>query len=132
MVAHDKHRFEQAPGLCHWPVFGCKPLCGGAFLRVRPGAQQIRTQNNLLIGNGKFHTPKIRESSGDIRADWRIFAAAVRYDYRLNGEGQQSATVPAVVEAGDLAPHSEYAHPRQIKTLSTAPVFAGAIQTPGQ
>ena len=78
---------------------------GGAFLRVVPGAQYVKTQNNLLVGKGKFHTPDIRESTGDIRADWDIFARAVRQDYRLNAEGRQHTVTPAgIVKGVDLAP----------------------------
>lgn len=105
---------------------------GGAFLRVMPGAQIVGTRNNLLIGKGKYHTPAIRESSGDIRADWHIFAAAIRYDYRLNASGRQNLAGPGSLarEAG-LIPRSEYVHPLKLKALAAAPVFAGALQTAG-
>ncbi len=102
---------------------------GGAFLRVMPGAQIITTRNNLLVGKGRFHTPALRDSAGDVRADWRSFAAALRYDYRLNDVGRQRAAAVAV-PAPELAPRSEYVHPRQRKALTAAPIFPGAVQTP--
>jgi hypothetical protein len=105
---------------------------GGAFLRVAPGAQYIRTQNNLLVGTGRFHTPDIRESIDDARAEWDSFALAVRQDYRLNTEGREhTVSPPGIVHGLDLTPRSEYLHPVQLKTLTTSPVYPGAIQTPG-
>lgn len=105
---------------------------GGAFLRVMQGAQIVSTRNNLLIGKGKYHTPAIRESSGDIRSDWRIFAAAIRYDYRLNAAGRLHRVVPgSLVREAGLIPRSEYGHPLQLTALAAAPVFAGALQTAG-
>jgi hypothetical protein len=105
---------------------------GGAFLRVAPGAQIVSTQNNLLIGNGRYHTPDLRVSSGDVRADWRIFAAAMRYDYHLNALGRKRKVAPASAAPGsELIPRSEYVHPRELKPLQGPPVFPGALQTPG-
>lgn len=102
---------------------------GGAFLRVMPGAQYVRTQNNLLIGKGKFHTPDIRDTVDDIRADWGIFVHAAREDYRLNEEGQKHTISPAgVINGLDLTPQREYDHPRRTKKLVHPPVFPGAIQ----
>lgn len=101
---------------------------GGAFLRVAAGAQIVRTRNNLLVGKGRYHTPDMRESSGDIKADWRIFAAAARHDYRLNAAGRKLAAVP---QASELMPRSEYLHPRQLRMLASTALFPGAIQTPG-
>ena len=106
---------------------------GGAFLRVIPGgAQVVKTQNNLLVGKGKFHTPDIRQSTNDVRTDWGSFARASRYDYRLNAEGRsQPRTTPAgTVNGFNLTPDSEYAHPAQVKKLLAPPLFAGAVQTP--
>lgn len=105
---------------------------GGTFLRVMPGALVVRTQNNLLAGKGRFHTPDIRESTGDMRADWNIFAQPLRYDYRLNPEGRKHTAPPAgIVNGVDMSPNREYIHPRQLKKLPAAPLFPGALQTPG-
>lgn len=105
---------------------------GGAFLRVMPGAQYVRTQNNLLVGKGKFHTPDIRESFDDIRADWGIFVHAAREDYRLNEEGQKHTISPAgIVKGFDLTPQNEYVHPMRQKKLIRNPIYPGAIQSTG-
>ncbi len=117
--------------LAHNTLVNDEPA-GGAFLRVAPGAQVVSTFNNLLIGSGKFHTPALRQSSGDVRAGWDIFAAAARYDYRLNTAGRQWRAVSAnAAGQSDLVPRSEYVHPRRHKPLQVAPLFPGALQTTG-
>jgi hypothetical protein len=115
--------------LAHNTLVNDEPA-GGAFLRVAPGAQGVTTLNNLLIGRGKFHTPALRQSSGDVRAGWEIFAAAARYDYRLNAAGRRLSAAPGdPAQRGERVPRSEYLHPRQRKVLQGPPHFPGALQS---
>lgn len=106
---------------------------GGTFLRVAPGAGEVLSLNNLLIGFGDYLVPGTLKSVNDIHADWSIFANAVRQDYRLNEKGQKLAFKPQPVDwsaAGNLIPQSEYIHPRQTRPLAGPPLFPGAIQQP--
>ena len=103
---------------------------GGAFLRVAPGAQLVRTRNNILVGSGQLKISGLRDSAGDIKAGWEIFAHAAREDYRLNAEGRKLAAVSVGMANGmDLTPHSEYVHPKKLMKLANLPALPGALQS---
>jgi hypothetical protein len=105
---------------------------GGTFLRVAPGAQNVVSVNNLLIGMGEYHTPDILKSNNDIHEGWGIFVNAERQDYRLNEAGRRLSyqpLTPGLTGDIDLTPQYEYVHPRQIKPLVSPPAFPGALQT---
>lgn len=96
---------------------------GGSFLRVYPGAQQVVSMNNQLIGYGKYHTPDILTTFNDVREEWDIF-------YGLSNGWHEvffRQPPPDLAEGIKLVPQYEYIHPRQIRPLFAPPAAPGAI-----
>ncbi|APW39489.1 hypothetical protein RD110_21585 [Rhodoferax koreense] len=100
---------------------------GGVFLRVSPGADLVRTENNLLVGNAK---DTIGEPARNFRAAFEDLVDRQRGDYhlkkgsRLIGKAVQMAADSTV----QLSPQREYAMPRGSIALRKNPINPGAPQ----
>ena len=102
---------------------------GGNFVRVWPGAQRLRSVNNLFVGPGGVDSAAIHESTGDVHVGRAVLAQAGAGDYRLPAGGRKYAAVPLMAENGiALTPDSEYVHPRNTRSLRSVPTLPGAVQ----
>jgi hypothetical protein len=96
---------------------------GGSFLRVYPGAQQVISINNQMIGVGEYHTPDILTTFNDVREEWEIFYG-IRDGWH---EVFFRQPPPGLAEGVNLVPQYEYLHPRQVRPLAAPPAAPGAI-----
>lgn len=116
--------------LAHNTLIDDRPA-GGVFLRVAPGAGQVRLVNNLLLGAGRFEPAENAEAAGNLRLTAGDFVAPQRQDYRLRksvrlaGKLAEAGTANGV----SLVPTREYLHPRRTRPLEHAATLPGALQT---
>ena len=105
---------------------------GGIFLRVRPGANLVRAENNVLVGNAKDDLGEWSGAGRNTRLTPAEFASPANA-YRLNGRGRTMAKASPVVSADalDLTPRREFSAPRGTRVLTTTPASMGAMQTSG-
>lgn len=115
----------------------------GIFLMVKPGAQRLVAQNNLLLGKGGLdlgETERLGNAasvqsggffSHNLKLDRSDFAQASRYDYRLLPTSRAVGQTVAVGAASGIAltPRREYVHPRQTRAISNRTLQPGALQT---
>ncbi len=104
---------------------------GGEFLRVMPGAQEIRAINNLLVGQGALENAGSGDYRDNFSAEARDFSDLARYDARLK---RRSALVGRGSDAGasdglSLTPTREYTHPRSTRAVSFNTHNPGAMQS---
>lgn len=106
---------------------------GGIYLRVGPGAAQVRAYNNLLVGGGRFTTDASWDIRNNLEADWDAFVQAARENYALKASSRLRGRV---IDAGrgpegfSLKPTHQYQHPRGLLALNGAALQPGAVQLP--
>lgn len=106
---------------------------GGVYLRVAPGAAQVRAYNNLLVGGGRFSTDASWDVRNNLEADWDAFVQAARENYALKPGSRLRGRV---IDAGrgpdgfSLKPIHQYQHPRGLLALNGAALQPGAVQQP--
>jgi hypothetical protein len=99
---------------------------GGAFLRVAPGAQSVKAQNNLLVGPGRYLVQDPIDLANDQEAEWQDLARPARHDYRLRRrDGRFAYRAPTQAE---LVPRLQYVHGQGAVPLVRAPETVGADQ----
>ena len=104
---------------------------GGDFLRVMPGAQNIRALNNLLVGPGGFDL----SGQGDIRNNFKAeagdFANLPAHDVRLQSGSPLvgRAVQSAAANGQNLTPQREYVHPRATRAVTASTHNPGAMQS---
>lgn len=109
----------------------------GRYVDVRQAAA-VHAYNNVLVGGAKWALPAGSREGGNVIAEWRDFALAVRQDYRPH-EGVAWAgrmvSVPAGILPPDLqqtlaalSPGGEYVHPLQVRRLAVPARLPGAVQ----
>ena len=103
----------------------------GEFLRVMPGAQQIRAVNNLLVGHGALENAGSGEYRNNFQAEAKDFAHLAGFDTRLK---RRSLLVGRGGDAGasggqSLNPSREYTHPRSTRAVSFSTHNPGAMQS---
>ncbi|MDB5894606.1 MAG: hypothetical protein JWQ88_2137 [Rhodoferax sp.] len=105
---------------------------GGIFLRVKPGADLVRAENNVLVGNAKDDLDEWSGDGRNIRLAPGDFTQE-RDAYRLNARGRSLARAyPAPpAQAFDLTPRREFSAPRGTRPLTAKPACMGAMQNPG-
>jgi hypothetical protein len=101
---------------------------GGAFLRVAPGAQRVTTQNNLLVGPGRYLVEGALGVVNDQEADRQDMARPERHDYRLRPrDGRFAYRTPTETA---LVPRLQYMHGQGAVPLQRPPDAVGADQRP--
>jgi hypothetical protein len=99
---------------------------GGAFLRVSPGADQVVSVNNLLVGFGRYLVSENMTRHNDVQAEWADLNQPARQDYRLRSPNVRFSYQRS--DRSDLVPRSQYRHPRSVHPLPLDPEFVGADQ----
>jgi hypothetical protein len=108
---------------------------GGEFLRVMPGAQEIRALNNLLVGHGALESAGAGSYRHNFQADAADFANLPAYDARLKrrsalvGRGVGAGSGAGTGDGQSLSPSREYTHPRSTRAVSFATHNPGAMQS---
>lgn len=103
---------------------------GGVYLRVAPGATQLRVINNLLSGNSRFASASDWDSRSNFVVDTAAFADAARGDYLLRPDSplRGRAVDPGSAEGIGLRPTSQYLRPRGTVALNGMARDPGAVQ----
>lgn len=101
---------------------------GGVYLRMAPGAQQVRLINNLLCGKRELPPGPGWEQRQNYFVDRSAFVAPDRHDYTLRSDSplRGRAVEPGLVDGIPLRPVAQYRHP-----CDTAPVPVGGPYSPG-
>ena len=104
---------------------------GGIFLRVAPGAGQVRLVNNLLLGKGLLEPLAMGAYLNNQRMAEGDFASAGNQDYRLKKAAKLAGKLvdPGNVNGVNLAPEREYVHPQHTRALGHAATLPGAFQS---
>jgi hypothetical protein len=105
---------------------------GGTFIRVSPGATQVTTANNLLVGPGALRLPDFAVSFNDQRAGWEHLARPSRQDFRITSADARFAYRPLPDQPAALTPTAQYVHPLTVQPLAAPPDFVGADQRPAR
>jgi hypothetical protein len=104
---------------------------GGVFLRVAPGAHEVRAVNNLLVGSGSLDSAGPGDYRNNFSVDASVFAQASQYDYRIKPGAQVAgkAIDPGVANGQLLHQQREYLHRRSTRMLDMTAHNPGAIQS---
>ncbi len=104
---------------------------GGVFLRVWPGAGNVKVINNLLFGEGDLETAGVGEYRANFHAGAGDFASPGAYDYRLKRRSKLigKAENPGNAGAINLRPSREYVHLCDSRPVPVATYSPGALQT---
>jgi hypothetical protein len=105
---------------------------GGTFIRVSPGATQVITANNLLVGPGTLKLPDDAIQFNDQRAGWEHLVRPSRLDLRISSADQRFAFRAWLDQPPALLPTAQYLHPLTVQPLAAAPRVVGADQRPGR
>jgi hypothetical protein len=105
---------------------------GGTFIRVSPGATQVTTANNLLVGPGALRLPDFAVSFNDQRAGWEHLVRPSRQDFRIASADARFAYRPLPDQPAALTPTAQYVHPLTVQPLAARPAFVGADQRPAR
>jgi len=103
---------------------------GGIFLRVSPGANLVRAENNLLVGNAGDDLGGPGNTGTNFRASKNDFGQAPNAGYRLKADSRLIGKAAPVTPAHglDLSPRREFSAPRGTVTLLKKPKNPGALQ----
>lgn len=104
---------------------------GGTYLRAAPGVEKIISSNNILVGSGAMQPSNQVISTNDIRASWKNFKQASRFDYRLSEFLEfpfNRITILSKDESEKITPKKQYRHPRKTINIPDVPLSAGAFQ----
>jgi len=104
---------------------------GGRFLRVAPGADRVKTFNNLLLGEDRLDAAGSGHRAGNFNVRAIDLVAAKSFDYRLT---TRAAPVGRAVNPGEangtrLRPEYEYLHPMQLRPVRSGRLSPGALQS---
>jgi hypothetical protein len=100
---------------------------GGLFLMYKPGLQDIRATNNLLVGKGRLTGSFV---ANNLAMPNDAFVQPSMYDYRLKKPDLAKLSVVNVdaVHNVALVPAREYMHPASTRRLTQRVVLPGALQ----
>lgn len=104
---------------------------GGNFLRVMPGAHEIRALNNLLVGPGGYDLSGQGNVRNNFNAEAGDFANLAAHDVRLKRSSPLvgRAVVSAPTNGQNLTPQREYVHSRATRAVTASTHNPGAMQS---
>ena len=104
---------------------------GGSFIFAAPGAQQLVSANNLLVGPG-VQRAKGLQAFNDQHADWGALERPGRQDWRprAGAPGLGWREPPAELGGAALVPRAAYRHPRAVQPLDGPPRTVGGLPAP--
>ncbi len=103
---------------------------GGSFMFVAPGAAEVVSMNNLLVGPGGYRIRDRLVKFNDVQIDRTKLGWAPGDDFRLRSTSPDYVyRQPAdQVWAEALRLHQQYVHPRTTRRVEAPPRFVGADQ----
>jgi len=104
---------------------------GGNFVHVRPGVDQVKVFDNLLLGNARLQLDAQSDAVANVVAQPGDVASVTAYDFRLLETSKLAggAVDPGIAHGVQLRPHREYSGPMQSRPAPQGTYSPGAIQT---